>query len=53
MHVYVTSTQTALEKIFYDWSLKAPLGHVIIAQLRDANVGLPVTSLLAALAVVY
>lgn len=35
------------------WHVKASLCHVIAAQLRDANVGLPVTSLLATLAVVY
>lgn len=42
-----------LEKIFYDRSWKAPRRHVTIAQLRDANAGSPVTSLLAALAVVH
>lgn len=36
-----------------NWHVKASLRHVITAQLRDANVGLPVTSLLAMLAVVH
>lgn len=51
--IYNTSTHRAWKKIFCYWPLKAPLCHVIIAQLRDANVGLAVTSLLATLAVVY
>lgn len=51
MRIYLYSISLRLKqrvkKMFCFRRLNAPLRHVIVAQLRDANVGLPVTSLLA------